>query len=231
MTTQPQLPSNQATTKRHDIAVSSSLLLIHLFSGLLGGCATTPNYLPAPSAKQTNIEHKREQIQSPAAKQIGGAALSGILGGLLGPVGILVTSIGSAATQKAGLTSYWKSISGTELVGVIIEDVTEQRNKEFLSNPSWFKHLPSKDQRPKQWNVDFGNGNSFVFPVASNIKPHIGDVVTIISPATAYQLMDKQADFEQDLPKITSVRCMAYDLACVKNPENELGVAKRFNQK
>lgn len=194
---------------------------------LLHGCATTPEYLPAPSSSKPASEYHREQLNSPTSKQVGGAAASGAIGGLLGPLGIIVAVVGANSTRISALETYWKSIDDTELVGVVIEDATQKRNAQFLDNPRWFSNLPNKDQLPQQMNIDFGSGNSLVFPVNPGIHPAVGDVVTVVASPTAHKLMKPRADFYHDLPWIVGVRCNKQDVACIADPANEPGVARR----
>lgn len=202
----------------------SSLVIV----SLLSACASTQEYKKPPSSTKAKSSYRHEQLSSPAAKQVTGAALSGLVGGLLGPLGILITAIGSSASQKQGVVSYLKQMNDTEMVGLVIEDVTEKRNSEFLSNPRWFTNLPAKDKLPKQLNVDLGSGNSFIFPLISGLEVSEGDIVTIIAPSSTHHLASIKADFDKDLPQIIAVRCKMNDSACIGLPENELGIARRL---
>lgn len=205
-------------------------LIYLLVLSLTTGCAGGPTYKPAPSAK-SNTQYKREQIASPVGKQVGGAVMSGVVGGLLGPLGIIITSIGSNRTQKITMTHYWKSFSNTELVGVIVEDVTKKRVSEYLSNRSWFKDLPKKDEMPMHFSVDVGSGNILMLPVSSDLTtmPQVGDVVEVYAPPHAWHLVSPKAPFSA-LPVITTIRCEAANLACVLDPDNEPGIIKRLGE-
>lgn len=172
--------------------------------------------------------YKHEQFDSPASKQAAGAAISGIVGGLLGPLGILVTAIGSSISHKQSVISYLKQMNNAEMSGLVIEVATDKRNKEFLANPRWFTNLPPKEKLPKEVNVDLGSGNSFIFPVVSGVHVSEGDVVTIIAPSTTHNLASIKSDFFKDLPQVTEVRCKANDADCIAAPENELGIVRRM---
>jgi len=203
---------------------SSAILLSAL---LLHGCATTPDYLPAPSKSKSASEYHREQLNSPTSKQVGGAAASGAIGGLLGPLGLIVAVVGANSTRMSALETYWKTIDDTELVGVVIEDATSKRNEQFLDNPRWFSNLPKKAQLPQQLNIDLGSGNSLVLPVNPGIHPAVGDVVTVVASPTAHNLMKPRADFYHDLPWVVAIRCEKQDAACIADPTNEPGVVRR----
>ena len=196
---------------------------------LLTACAANQEYKKPTSSYKNKSHYRHEQLDSPAAKQVTGAALSGVIGGLLGPLGILVTAIGSNVSQKQGIVSYLKQMDNTEMVGIVLEDVTDKRNKQFLSNPRWFKNLPSKDQLPKQLNVDLGSGNSFIFPLMPGLEVGEGDIVTILASNTTHNLASINADFYKDLPLIISLRCKNTDIQCITLPENEQGIVKRIS--
>jgi hypothetical protein len=202
----------------------SSLLIL----SLLSGCASGQEYKKPPSMGKSKSLYKHEQFSSPASKQVAGAAISGIVGGLLGPLGILVTAIGSSVSQKQGVISYLKQMNSTEMAGIVIEDVTTKRNQEFLDNPRWFINLPAKEMLPKEVNVDLGSGNSFIFPVVAGVDVSEGDVVTIIAPPTTHNLASIKSDFYKDLPQVTEVRCMANDIDCITASENEPGIVRRL---
>lgn len=202
----------------------SSLVIV----SLLTACVSTQEYKKPPSSNKSKSSYQHEQLSSPAAKQVSGAALSGVLGGLLGPLGILVTAIGSNVSHKQGIVSYLKQMNDTEMVGLVIEDVTEKRNNEFLSNPRWFINLPAKDKLPRELNVDLGSGNSFIFPLKSGLEVSEGDIVTIIAPSSTHHLASIKADFYKDLPQVIAVRCKMNDSVCIELPENELGIARRL---
>ena len=196
---------------------------------MLTACAANQEYKKPTSSYKNKSHYRHEQLDSPAAKQVTGAALSGIIGGLLGPIGILVTAVGSNVSQRQGIVSYLKQMDNTEMVGIVLEDVTDKRNKQFLSNPRWFKNLPSKDRLPRQLNVDLGSGNSFIFPLMPGLEVDEGDIVTISAPSTTHNLASIKADFYKDLPLIISLRCKRTDINCAALPENEQGIARRFN--
>lgn len=202
----------------------SSLVML----SFLSACASSMAYKKPPSMGKSKSFYKHEQFNSPAAKQASGAALSGFIGGLLGPIGILVTAIGSNVSQKQGVVSYLKQMDNTEMAGVVIENVTDKRNKEFLANPRWFTNLPSKDKLPNQVNVDLGSGNSFIFPVMVGVDVAEGDVVTVIASSTTHNLASNKSDFFKDLPQVTNVRCKANDADCISAPENEPGIVRRI---
>ncbi len=193
----------------------------------LSACSSNPYHTP-PSKGKSASDYKREQLDYSKTQELGGAALSGLVGGLLGPAGILITSLGTTGARLRALNNYWSSVDNTELVGVVYQDVTKARNAEFLDHSSWFTNLPKKADLPLELNVDTGSGNSFVFPVKPDIHPEIGDVVTIKASSTTHKIMSKHADFFQDLPWIVEIRCKKQDKACIDAPENEVGVAKRI---
>ncbi len=201
------------------------LVLIYFFTA---ACTSTTAYKKPPSMGKPKSDYQHEQFNSPASTQAGGAALSGLVGGLLGPIGILVTGIGSGLSYKQGIVSYMKQMNNTEMSAIVIEEVTEKRNKELLDNPRWFVNLPPKNELPHQVNVDLGSGNSFIFPVESDLDVATGDVVTVISSSTAHNLASPKADFFKDYPRVVSIRCKANDDSCIKLPENELGIVRRF---
>lgn len=195
---------------------------------LLSACASNQEYKKPPSMGKSKSLYKHEQFNSPAAKQVSGAVVSGIVGGLLGPIGILVTAIGSSVSQKQGVIAYLEQMDNTEMAGIVIEDVTKKRNQQFLENPRWFTNLPAKDKLPREVNVDLGSGNSFIFPVAAGVEVSEGDVVKIIAPSTTHKLASIKADFYKDLPQVTEVRCKANDVDCITAPENEPGIVRRM---
>lgn len=195
---------------------------------LLSACASNQGYKKPMSMGKSKSLYKREQFNSPAAKQVSGAVVSGIVGGLLGPIGILVTAIGSSVSQKQSVIAYLKQMDNTEMAGIVIEDVTKKRNQEFLENPRWFTNLPAKDKLPREVNVDLGSGNSFIFPVATGVEVTEGDVITVIASPTTHNLVSIKSDFFKDLPQVTEVRCKANDADCIAAPENELGIVRRM---
>lgn len=209
------------------MTIAKKTIIALLIATQITGCSTTPTYLPSPTAKKSASDYKREQISSPASKQVAGAALSGVIGGLLGPIGILVTSIGTATTNRKALISTWQSFSNTRMVGVVVEDVSKKRIGEYLSNPRWFKDLPPKDQIPAHFSVDFGSGSLLMVPVSQGIMPQIGDVVTVYAPPHAWHLVSVHAEFSA-LPQITEIRCHAQDKACIDNPDNEPGILEHL---
>lgn len=207
--------------------IAQTSIIALLITTQLTACSTTPTYLPSPTAKKSASDYQREQISSPASKQVAGAALSGVVGGLLGPVGILVTSIGTAAANRKALISTWQSFSNTRMVGVVVEDVSKKRIGEYLSNPRWFKDLPPKAQIPAHFSVDFGSGSLLMLPLATGVMPQIGDVVTVYAPPHAWHLVSVHAEFSS-LPQITEIRCHAGVKACIDNPDNEPGILEHL---
>ena len=197
---------------------------------VLSGCASSPNYRPAPSAERTPESYHREQLHYPTGKELGGAAVSGAIGGLLGPLGALITVIGTHSTRMNAMETYWRSIDNTEIVGVVIEDVTEIRNAEFLDHGRWFANLPPKEALPQQVNIDTGSGNHLVLPVKPGLNARTGDVVTVLAGPTAHKLIKPRADFFLDLPWVVGIRCRGEDSVCMADPDNEPGVAKRFTE-
>lgn len=206
--------------------MNKKIVSVVLASSIISGCAAGPSYKAAPSAKITKA-YTREQIASPAGKQVGGAVVSGIIGGLLGPLGAIVTAIGNSQTQKITVTKYWKSFSNTRMVGVVVEDVSKKRINEYLDNPRWFQNLPTKAQMPAHFSVDFGSGNLLMLPVQIGVMPKIGDVVEVYAPPNAWTLVNQKADFG-GLPQITKIRCNFQDIACINGPENEPGIVEHL---
>ncbi len=227
--TQPTSSAIDSPCTNHHTKAVQSLSGILILSLILNGCASTPEYLPPPSRNQSSHDAQREQLNYATGQELGGAAVSGAIGGILGPIGIIVTAIGTASTRRHAQNLYWQSVDNTELVGIVIEDATKKRNQEYLDHPRWFSNLPAKQSLPQELNVDVGSGNSFVLPVKTTIHPQVGDIVTILAPATTHKLMSPHADFYQDMPQIVEIRCQKQDMACMKAADNALGVAKRFS--
>lgn len=221
--------NNQYEFTTEGLIHQTKLILLILIYFLTTACSSTIEYKKPPSMGKPKSDYKHEQFNSPASTQASGAAVSGLVGGLLGPIGILVTGIGTGLSFKQGIISYMKQMNDTEMSGIVIEDVTEKRNKELLANPRWFTNLPPKNQLPRQVNVDLGSGNSFIFPVESTLDVATGDVVTVISGSTAHNLASPKADFFTDYPRVVNIRCKANDDSCITLPENELGIVRRFN--
>jgi len=212
---------NTYSFTRRAIALSALISMV--------GCASTsgPTYLPAPSANKSSSDYKRAQIESPVKKQMISAAITGFIGGALGPLGSIFTNVVSKYSQKKIITGYWKSFSNTELVGVVIEDATQQRLLEYKNKAELFTQLPNEAMMPKHYSVDFGAGNLFILPVKNGIHPQVGDVVTAYVAPDAWKIVDEKVNFEY-IPTIIDIRCSASNQACINAPENEQGIAKHL---
>lgn len=208
-------------TKR---AIACGLML-----SLVGCASTPPKYLPAPSASKSADDYKRQQIPSAAKKQMLSAFASGFINGALGPFGGIVSHFFSKYSQQMILAGYWKSLADTEIVGVVIEDVTQRRISEYQANPKQFIHLPPQSSMPQHVSVDFGSGHLLILPVNTNIAPKAGDVVSAVIASDAWKMIDDPIDFNY-MPRISNIRCFAIDVACAKLPENEQGIAQHFEK-
>lgn len=196
--------------------------------GLVGCASTTPpKYLPAPSASKSADDYQRQQIPSPVKKQMLSAFASGFINGALGPFGGIVSHLVSKYSQQLILTSYWKSIADTEIVGVVIEDVTQKRLSEYQAHPKQFSHLPAQSAMPQHVSVDFGSGHLLILPVNANISPKAGDVVSAVIANDAWKMIGDPIDFDY-MPRISNIRCISTDITCAKLPENEQGIAQHF---
>lgn len=195
---------------------------------MLTACASTPNYKPPASENKSAKDYQREQIPSQKSYATGRAALGGIVGGLLGPLGAIITGINSGLTVKDATERYFRFIDNSEIVGVVTEDITVQRSKEYLANPRWFYPKLAKSDIPPHYSVDMGSGNQFYFPAETKLNVQVGDVVTIIVPATAHRLASVGVNFKTDMPRIVAVRCQQRNVACVNDKLNEPGIARRF---
>ncbi|WP_292804026.1 hypothetical protein [Methylotenera sp.] len=213
---------NLNTFTRHALAYTAIISLV--------GCASTtpPKYLPAPSAAKSAEDYQRQQIPSPVKKQMLSAFVSGFVSGALGPLGGFVSSYISKYSQQKILTGYWQSIANTEIVGVVIEDATQKRKQEYQANAKLFTNLPPEATMPQHLSVDFGSGHLLILPVTPSITPKQGDVVSAFIADDAWKMVGDPIDFKY-MPRISSIRCVAADIACVKRPENEQGIAQRFN--
>jgi predicted small lipoprotein YifL len=223
MTKNKQTLTTQSQQLARRIVVLSTLIS-------MVGCATSaPKYLPAPSAKKTVNDYKREQIASPEGKQLASSFVSGFIGGVMGPFGAIFSVISASYADKKILVNHWKSFSNTELVGVVIEDVTQKRLLDYKNNAKTFTNLPTEANMPKHYTVDLGAGNLFVLPVKAGIHTHVGDVVTVYAPPDTWKLVEGKANFHY-MPTIINVRCLATDQACIKAPDNEQGIAKHLGE-
>lgn len=220
--------NKQQSSNKKNTKISRPLILIGALISVTG-CATntTPKYLPPPSAKKSSSDYTRQQIASPAKKQILSAFVTGFVAGALGPLGSIVSNVTAKYTQKKISTGYWKSFSNTELVGVVIEDATEKRLSEYKNKADLFTHLPAIAAMPNHYSVDFGSGNFFILPVHEGLKLQVGDVVTAYVTPDAWKIVADKIDYTY-LPKITAIRCLATDNTCISAPENEPGIAKRL---
>lgn len=197
-------------------------LVILITTQLVTGCASTQGYLPPPSQKD-NSPHLRSQLPQPSSLQKTGAFISGVIGGALGPLGIIVTKLGSSLTTEVAMQHFWNKFSHAEILGVVIEDVTERRKMEIRDHQKLFTNLPSLNNFPKHYSVDLGSGHGMIMPtnLRANLKP--GDLVRVVTSENVSKLQITPVDYKQ-VPTITDKICDAEDRECLRRPENEIGV-------
>lgn len=197
-------------------------LVTLITSQLVTGCASTNGYLPPPSKSDTS-QHLRSQLPQPSNLQKTGAFISGVIGGALGPLGIIVTKLGSRLTTEVAMRHFWSKFSNAEIFGVVIEDVTERRKVEIRDHQRLFTNLPNLNDFPKHYSIDLGAGHGMIMPTHLRINLKPGDLVRVVTSQNVCKLQDTPIDYTL-FPTITDKICDAEDSECLRRPENEIGV-------